>query len=249
MNFIRYCLAITVLMSALGLCAACTSDDDDAADDGDLEAPSITLDSVTPLADTLAQFEIAVTANDNVGVALVELLLDGEVMTSADTAPFLLTWDASASSYGPADLTVRATDAAGNLAESEAHPFEHVELDEGAEGTMVIPDDYDGTQETHVRHHWTTDEEPAARYVAFVAWEPDADQSPWVMTLEMGTGFCPHTGTTYDTAAPDDESPVLLVSAPEDGFPATTQLFAHIGANASAHVGEELPLTFHVFAF
>lgn len=248
MNKISRLLLCAELFSACLLVAGC--DDDGTGDDagGDSEAPLVTLDSVTPLAEQLAVFEVSATASDDVGVVLVELLVDDEVAASSDVAPYAFSWDASGAPYGEFDLVVRATDAAGNAGESEPVPMEHVELDEGAEGTMVIPDDYDGTQETDVKHHWTTGAEVPESYVAWAGWEPADDADAWVITLEVGSGFCPHTGQTLDAAAPDQESPAQLESAPEDGFPTESQLFVHVRANASAHVGESLPLTFHVFA-
>jgi membrane carboxypeptidase/penicillin-binding protein PbpC len=54
---------------------------------------------------------------DGLGVARVEFLVDGQPVGSAESAPYSLRWAADA---GEHTITVRATDYAGNVGESEA---------------------------------------------------------------------------------------------------------------------------------
>ncbi len=56
---------------------------------------------------------IVATADDDVGVTLVEFLVDGQPLGLDDAAPYTAAWDASGS-LGPHTLTVRAYDAGHN---------------------------------------------------------------------------------------------------------------------------------------
>src|SRR5437588_4040779 len=64
---------------------------------------------------------VSATANDNVGVAGVQFLLDGNALGAEDTvAPYSVSWGTAATSNGQHILTARARDAAGNTATSTA---------------------------------------------------------------------------------------------------------------------------------
>ncbi len=63
---------------------------------------------------------IDAVASDNVGVARVELWVDGALVTSDPGAPYGFTWDSRKTGNGSHSLVVRAYDAAGNAANSTA---------------------------------------------------------------------------------------------------------------------------------
>jgi hypothetical protein len=66
------------------------------------------------------QVTLQAGAQDTVGMARVEWLLDGRVIGERDQAPFTLLWTPS---LGKHSLVLRATDLAGNVGESQAVEF------------------------------------------------------------------------------------------------------------------------------
>jgi hypothetical protein len=83
----------------------------------DTQAPVATM--VAPAEGEVVEGSIAVSAqaSDNVGVAGVQFLLDGQLLGSEDlTAPYQITWDTSSVANGDYQLSARARDAAGNVA-------------------------------------------------------------------------------------------------------------------------------------
>jgi subtilisin family serine protease len=90
-------------------------------------APGVPNDTVAPTASVAAPLAgssvaglVAVTpsTSDNVGVARVELLVDGAVVATDSVAPFGFSWDSSRSANGSVALAVAAYDAAGNRGSS-----------------------------------------------------------------------------------------------------------------------------------
>jgi thermitase len=61
---------------------------------------------------------VSVSATDDVKVTQVELYLDGELLGSDSTAPFIFVWDSTRISDGTHTLQAVASDAAGNSADS-----------------------------------------------------------------------------------------------------------------------------------
>jgi glucose/arabinose dehydrogenase/PKD repeat protein/chitodextrinase len=64
---------------------------------------------------------VSANANDNVGVAGVQFLLDGSSLGAEDTtAPYSMTWDTTSASNGVHTLQARARDTAGNVGTSSS---------------------------------------------------------------------------------------------------------------------------------
>ena len=80
----------------------------------DTVAPAIAITS--PPGGTIVSGNVSVTcgASDNVGVARVELYVDGKLTASSAAAPFTLKWNTRKATRGPHSLQERAYDAAGN---------------------------------------------------------------------------------------------------------------------------------------
>jgi YD repeat-containing protein len=88
---------------------------------GDTTAPTVSL--TAPAAGSTVSTTISVTANatDNVGVAGVQFKLDGANLgAEATTAPYSVSWNATAATNGSHTLTAVARDAAGNVTTSAA---------------------------------------------------------------------------------------------------------------------------------
>ena len=63
---------------------------------------------------------VTVNASDNVGVARVELVVNGTVVASDTAAPFSFSWDSTGVANGKANLSAVAYDAAGNAGSASA---------------------------------------------------------------------------------------------------------------------------------
>jgi|GEM_PF-585353 len=76
-----------------------------------VQAPAATVNRVVML---------TLTATDNVGVTAVRFFIDGTLLGSDNTAPYMIDWDTSGEAEGDHTLTAEAEDAAGNIATSAA---------------------------------------------------------------------------------------------------------------------------------
>lgn len=84
----------------------------------DMQPPSATV-SAPLLASTVNGLAtVSVAASDNVGVAKVELRVNGGLLATDTSAPYAFSWDTSKVANGAASLVARACDAAGNCADS-----------------------------------------------------------------------------------------------------------------------------------
>ncbi len=87
----------------------------------DTVPPAVTVSDPLDGATVSGTIQVAATTSDNVGVAGVQFLLDGNLLGSEDTtSPFALQWDTRATASGPHQLSARARDAAGNVTTASA---------------------------------------------------------------------------------------------------------------------------------
>ncbi|HEU4374232.1 MAG TPA: S8 family serine peptidase [Telluria sp.] len=86
----------------------------------DTQAPSAAIDA--PLGSSSVSGLVAVdaSASDNVGVARVDLKVNGTTVAAATAAPYSFTWDSTGVANGMANLVAVAYDAAGNVGQSAA---------------------------------------------------------------------------------------------------------------------------------
>jgi hypothetical protein len=250
MSIIRSFFLLSVFCLA-GVLSGC---DEDGVND--LEDPAVAIDNLVSYQPVAGTFDVAITATDDVGVELVELLVDGEVAATADAEPFGIAWDTTAVPAGIVEVVARVTDGAGKTAETAPVRIVVVngggesELTEGNEGEIVIPEGYNGLQEVDQKHHWTTGSDGASRVIAVLLWEIPEGDDPWKIQVDVGTGFCPHSGTSYAASEVIDASPIELDVEPEDGFPASTQLFVHMKpVDALQHIDSALPYHVRIYTF
>jgi Big-like domain-containing protein/papain like protease len=82
---------------------------------GDVTSPSVSITSPTQgQAIDPTTISVSVSASDNVGVTSVSLSVNGSVLGTLTSAPYIFTWDASPYSGTSPTLTATATDGAGN---------------------------------------------------------------------------------------------------------------------------------------
>lgn len=84
----------------------------------DTTAPTATIAKPTGSSTVSGLVTVDVSASDNVGVARVDLLVNGTRVASDSTAPFAFSWDSSTVSNGMVELKAVAVDAAGNTGSS-----------------------------------------------------------------------------------------------------------------------------------
>jgi len=105
-----------------------------------------------------------------------------------------------------------------------------ITLDEGNSGTYTV----DSTTDDHEKKHW---EMPADidHLVVTGTWS----QTDWNMKLDVGEGWCPHSGTSYaDAYDTGGELVIDLWASDLDGSPETFEegnsWFAHFGLYTAA---------------
>ena len=87
----------------------------------DTTAPTVSITAPTGGANLSGTITVSATASDNVGVAGVQLRLDGAALGSEDTtSPYSVSWNTTTVSNGAHSLTAVARDAAGNQTTSAA---------------------------------------------------------------------------------------------------------------------------------
>ena len=87
---------------------------------GDTTAPQVVITAPVNGQTVSSPVTVTVNATDNVGVKRVDLYVDGVLVNSSSTAPFMTVWNSSSAVPGNYGLQVKAYDAAGNVGVSAA---------------------------------------------------------------------------------------------------------------------------------
>ncbi len=223
----------------------------------DLHPPTIEFSDLQLYQGVKRNQEVTVTVTDDVAVSKVELFVNSnpDPVAASYSEPFTLTWVTDAYFNGIASIRAVATDGSGKQGETERLPVVIINggleatLVEGNAGFLSIPEDYDGTQEVDVKHHWNNPEN-VWRIMGLLAFWPPTREADWDLELTMGTGYCPHSGMAYpESLIIDSQSPMWVDVSFLDEMP-TGQNFIHISPlNAVEHKGEYLTLVLRVFLF
>jgi len=84
----------------------------------DSTVPTVSVTSPSAGATVAGSTTISANASDNVGVARIDFLVDGNVVGSAASAPYNFTWNSASVADGNHTVSARAADLAGNQATS-----------------------------------------------------------------------------------------------------------------------------------
>lgn len=84
----------------------------------DAQAPTVAIAAPLSSSTVSGLTPVNISASDNVGIAKVELRVNGSLLATDTTSPFGFSWDTTRVSNGMASLEARAYDAAGNVASS-----------------------------------------------------------------------------------------------------------------------------------
>ncbi|WP_234484086.1 S8 family serine peptidase [Noviherbaspirillum pedocola] len=101
----------------------------------DSTAPTASITAPTAGSTVSGVAPVSVSALDNVGVASVQLSVNGTVVATSTTAPFSFSWDTTGVTNGSATLVATAYDAAGNAGASAA-----VTVNVANASTLVVKD-------------------------------------------------------------------------------------------------------------
>ena len=85
---------------------------------GDTTAPVTSITAPAAGETVLGTIQVTATASDNVGVARVELWIDGALHSSDASSPYAFAWDTTTASNASHSLATKAYDAAGNAGTS-----------------------------------------------------------------------------------------------------------------------------------
>ena len=83
-------------------------------------APTAVITSPATGSHVSGNVKVSVSATDNVGVARVDLYVDGKFYSSSTSANAVFSWSAGKARKGSHTLTARAVDAAGNVGPSNS---------------------------------------------------------------------------------------------------------------------------------
>jgi len=195
---------------------------------------------------------IEATWTDNIGVAKVEVYVDGELVSEVNLETDEL--DTTAATPGKHDLSLKVYDAAGNMVETEtatvmlAGPgkffafedtftlemvpgwgsyqqsvFDFVEEVEDAKGHIDMPDNM-------------------KKAACWMMWE---NEKSWDLGLDIGTGTCPHKGVklAFDDLAGESGWMEVPYEDPDGASLETGYWFAHVRfTDGLEHKGEDIIL-------
>lgn len=247
--------ALTLSVASCGRAVAPPSDPQEPGPTLPDEAPRALL-AVPELSVASGTAVFDVGAQDDVGVAKVELLLAGgsSPLASRVAPPFgSIEWDTTGTVDGIHGLVVRVTDTAGQTAESV--PVRVVVLNHGqvaadlvgAVDSMVVPASLQG--ELDHKHHWVNPAGVRAITAVLRFTVPDG-QAPWELGLSVGKGECPDNGEVIGEEVVSTASPIVVQVVPQGSQASTGLHFVHVRpVNASQHKGEALPHEVRVFLF
>jgi len=199
----------------------------------DRTAPSVELADLSLAYILSGQQTLEVVASDNGELAELRLLIDGVEQQGCTVAACQVGWDTLTVADGPAELTAEAVDAAGNVT-TLVRPVAVVNdgtitafYDGTGSGLYAIPADW-ADLDLHQKFHFDM---PAGttEVMAIGQWF----DTSWEMELDLGIGFCPHSGVTQIEQINGGGQIVLHYTAADHGVAefASEEWFLHIGTS------------------
>ncbi|MBE9565347.1 MAG: S8 family serine peptidase [Proteobacteria bacterium] len=200
----------------------------------DTSAPQVSIASPAPESALSAVASVSVNASDDVGVALVDLYLDGDLVSSVSEPPYEWSWDTMQSADGEHVIEVAAYDEAGNVGLSDlisvtvdntapsAAILAPADGEVVSETTPVSAEAYDATTGVREVRFYVDDEWKASRTAAPYVWDWD--------TTQHSQGWHSVVAKAFDEANNVNTSDVLVeVQNTSDPSPVTETFTGGVG--------------------
>lgn len=217
---------------------------DAALDDGGA-APALSFKNLTAYDGFQGQAALKVAAP--AGATQVELLVDGKAVASSGSAPFTIDWDTTKVGDGVVKLCLRATVAGQTQTCPDVPAVVYnngtmASWKNGHSGTIIVPKT--GYVDQHLKYHWDMPD-GVKQVIGVLSW----DKPGYELELALGTGTCPHSGTT---AVKQTAKVSPAVATFGDGKQALTkvQWFAHVdlkNRSESKLLGTQTPFSVKAF--
>ncbi len=177
--------------------------------------------------------------------------VDGVETDHAEAQPALFDWDPTGRQDGAVSISFLARDEAGNSTEFRFDGAvilqgEVVEFTDGSgAGTFFVPENYQPDMEIDQKFHWNMAAGLGAM-MGVVQWESEPDDL-WNFKFDLGSGFCPHSGTLMASEEGSSGQIIVTHSAEnlQGGVYGEGQFFSHLGAasqmNPADKAGQGVP--------
>lgn len=211
-----FCFAALLTLTA----SACGDSDNQATVDSGVGSTSAAITGVETYGALTGSATIETTTTGTPGS--IELLADGNVVATANAAPFALTFDTTTVKDGVVELSLRCDgqQMADKVKVIVLNKGQEVSFSDGTGGTIAAPADGNYVDQ-HLKYHWQLTK-GFKRIVAVLSW----DNPTFELELTIGAGECPDSGTVAELGQSKD-SP-LAVSYGSTQELATGMWFAHV---------------------
>ncbi len=200
----------------------------------DTTPPTVSITAPGPGSALSGLVAVSVNSTDDVGVALAEAYLDGEIVGSTSTPPCECNWDTTQSADGEHVLQALAYDEAGNMGQSDPVT---VTVDNTAPSTAILaPSDGEVVSETTPVSADAYDATTGVQEVRFYVdgeWKATRTAAPYVWnwdTTQHSQGWHSVVAKAFDAAGNEDSSVVVVnvqnASAP---LPVTETFTSSVG--------------------
>ena len=203
----------------------------------DNTAPVITMDGLERPYVFTGQTSFTVQVEDE-HFESVTFTVDGVEADRAEAQPAVFDWDPAGREDGAVTMSFVATDQAGNSAEFRFEAAvilqgQIVDFTDGdGVGNFFIPENYTPGMEIDQKFHWNMEPSVGAM-MGVVQWEYEPED-PWNLKLDLGSGFCPHSGTLM--ASEEGSNGQIIVNHTAQDLPngvyGEGQFFSHLGAGS-----------------
>jgi len=115
-NHCRSCVCAALFSVMVSFLSSCASDDNEPKD---VTLPDVSFTNLTENQGVWNTVPISLSVNDDVGIAAVDVFVDGSLITSFVDGPYETSWDSNTASDGAHSIKAVVTDESGNKTEKQ----------------------------------------------------------------------------------------------------------------------------------